>query len=313
MAGIRLSAGTRRLLVYLVVVSVVVLVADMAVGLVMRRLTDSGWLGSYHDMSYILDESTDRTVVFGSSVAQVGIRPDIIESRVGGSCHNAAMGFQNMNYHLVMLQSLLKRHVPERVLLGIDRPGMHMRGPGDNISVLYPFYGKGHAPVDSLLEIADPSNRWKLHFNMLRYNAGSLFKSFSVATPDSLMYQGFVGRPPSPVPLAKARVEWREGCAPDQLAALESFLSLCDSHDIQVSVFMPPTLTDDQEYAGALDKRQIRDVCHRHGIEFLDYTADPEFRSHPEWFADHNHLSAAGASVFSRRLCMGNRADSVQK
>jgi hypothetical protein len=43
-------------------------------------------------------------------------------------------------------------------------------------------------------------------------------------------------------------------------------------------------------------------IAKENNIIFLDYSADPYYTSHSEYFADFRHLNKEGAGVFSKQV-----------
>lgn len=291
----------KKLLLYIAGVLFIAIATDLVAGkmlpaIIANRSAISSSLG------FVLDSATEQTFIFGSSVAQVGVRPDVMEHITGKTCRNAGMGYQNMNYHLAVIKALLKRHTPETILLGIDRAGMHAENLSAQISFLYPFYGKGHESIDRLLEKDSPRNRWLLNINLYRYNVQCFFSSMAAATPDSLLIKGFVGRPVPSQPVAPVEFKWEGNCSGSQLNLLEEFIAICNSNGIRLIVFTPPVFGNHTECNGRADLQQIAELCSSRGVQYFDDSELPAFTSRSELFCDNTHLNHVGATLYTRLL-----------
>lgn len=87
------------------------------------------------------------------------------------------------------------------------------------------------------------------------------------------------------------------------MASMDAYIQTCKSEGIEIVLAHPPIYYEAKPYFlnDAVILKLLKDLAEKSDIPFLDYTLDSLAYS-KEYFADHVHMSAKGAEIFSKKL-----------
>lgn len=258
--------------------------------------------GDYRSLDYLLKESTDDVMVTGSSVALNSINTATLADSMGTAVYNAASNGQTLTYQLALLKSILKRHTPSTVMLGLYSADFVDRGAGARINLLAPYYGFGYQAIDSVLETAEPQNRWALKSNFYRLNTiWFRILLYNFVEPGVKGRNGFIAKDIPPVFPERMKYDYRdlstEGRPWEQL---NEYIALCRSAGVKLIIFFPPVWFDP---AVPLAETPVFDRLSRlaasSGVALWNDAEHPRFASDSTLFFNANHLNYRGADIYT--------------
>ena len=90
----------KRLILFIVMVSIIVLSTDILLGFCCRYyINHHRLMGEFGEIDYIVNSSNDSIIILGSSVALNGLNSNIIEDSIGISCYNSGANGQIIPYY----------------------------------------------------------------------------------------------------------------------------------------------------------------------------------------------------------------------
>ncbi len=289
----------RKLLTYIFGVVVLVVVADLLLGVASDYYMSHAQLpGDYRSVDYVVRESRDDVLILGSSVALNSLIPTLLEDSLHTTCYNGAANGQQLPFYLTLLDCVLRRHTPHMIILGLTPDACQYTGLGDRYNLLAPYYDRGFHYVDSCMETGGTIERLKLRSHLLRYNTiWWRILLYHFVTPDNPGEKGFVAKPLPPNAPEMITLEQNDTMSAERRGQLAQLLDVCRQRHIELVVYFPP------QYQRLVGTNACRDttiaMCQRAGAICLDHSQDSTFMAHPEWFYDNLHLNGEGAAVYT--------------
>jgi hypothetical protein len=293
----------KKLTIYIYIITVVasLVIIDVAVGYFFNRYTQTHSLkGDYDNLRHVLYECDDDVVVFGSSVALNSINTKVLEDSIGLRSFNAASNGQTLFYHLVVMKSMLQRHAPKMILLGINSDDFSTDDRGERFKFLTPYYNMGFDEIDKSFE-QDATEKVLMKSNLYRYNTiWWRILLYQFITPGEVGEQGFIAKPiPPSFPTLKTVEFDTTHVTERRRAELTEFISICKARGITLIFFNPPNFLNKIDYEHFNIHKELVEIAENLGIIYFDDTQHPLFLSHPEYFYDNEHLNKDGAAVYT--------------
>jgi hypothetical protein len=289
---------TTTLLAKALLVALLAFGMDRALGSSLRRMYFGMHGGKSYRVTYALEKTSQRMLVFGSSRAYVHYVPAVLEARTGLDCYNAGHDAAGMLYHTALLQGILSRYRPQRLILDFrphelaeDALGRQM------LSVLLPYY-RDHPTMRKVLRLRSPAERLKLFSKIYPFNSQLL----TILLANRIQWfddRGFVplsgnwSLPAQPLP-AGPKLD------PTYVAFFRGFLALAERNGIALTVVVSPV--DRLMKEGSASIRKAEEICREQGVPFLDFSQDVRFLDQSGFFHDPDHLNAGGAELFTKIL-----------
>lgn len=242
-------------------------------------------------------------LVFGSSRAVNIFDPHILKNELGVSCFNAGRVGQSVFYHYAVLQSVLKRYTPDAIILSLDAGDFAKDTRDyDKLSQLLPYYNN-HPEIRDIVQLKSKFENIKMLSAVYPYNSmllpivkGRLNKNSNEHSVDGYipLHRKISG------PLHK--IDYADFVQLDQqkVNTYKLFIAACKKAGTKLFVVCPPYLVDaeGEDASLVLAEKLAKD----HGIDFFDHTADPEYISNRDNFADFRHLNKDGSGKFSKDI-----------
>ncbi len=295
----QLISFSRRLLLFLFTIAV----ADQLIGYVLRTAYFSQRQGFSYQSTQAIRDTKAGTLVLGSSRALNIVDPAVIRAKLGDSCFNAGMEGQSVLYQYAVLQAILQRYRPHRVILTVDAGNfLKEQKSYDRLSRLLPYY-HAHPEIRETVQLKGAWEPLKLWSAIYPYNSTMLEIMRSLAGKNSAEagVDGFIGlkRTVSGDPLT---MDFTQNRVMDtvKLNRFRRILQDCRKAGVRIYVVCPPY----RIHANGVDTSLslARSVSVSEGVPYLDFYADSGFTSRREWFADFRHLNITGAAVFTDTL-----------
>ncbi|UPT70029.1 MAG: hypothetical protein M0D53_12935 [Flavobacterium sp. JAD_PAG50586_2] len=171
----------KKIIYKLVIIIVIVLFVDLFSGKIFGKLYQSCKSGICSQENYIMNNTNQDLLVFGSSRAAYHYIPSILQDTIGMSVYNCGREGSGIYYHYGVLLSTLKRYNPKVIVLDIDYRDIY-KAEGifgtDILKEHAPFYHQVSHEFDSLLILPGKKEAIKLQSNLYRYNS----KVFKIIT-----------------------------------------------------------------------------------------------------------------------------------
>jgi len=291
-----------RLLLKLLCVGLIIFLLDLTIGYGLRRLYFHRPFGNRKSLIYVIENMKDPIVIMGSSRAQHHYVPSLFRLTFGKSCFNAGLDGAFIEYHEALLELVLKRYVPELLILDIsasefDESDSRLQA----ISKLLPFYAQSDE-LHSLVQRTGPMERIKLMSRIYPFNSEII----------QLLLPYFVGPdilpdyPDGYIPLFKAGslpptpIEEPGQVELDAFAtsSFRGFISRAKENGVSLFVVVSPSLRRYQRATRSID--YARSLCEAAAVPFWDMSETVSILQHPEYFYDRTHLNDRGAREFTR-------------
>jgi hypothetical protein len=239
------------------------------------------------------------------------------------SCYNAGQeGGGSIILPYAQIKILTERYSPKIIILEFSIAEIvHFKGDYDRLTFLLPYY-KEYPEIRSLILLRSPYERIKLISSIYPFNSNIIhIIGFNINTHAAHKkdFEGYVPlkevlnidmlKPESEI---ARQLEIRTQTVVDTniVNALENIIRLCKRKNISLFIITSPifhTVDEKQSPLSPAAKLSL-EIIHHNQVNYLDFSFDPIFAGHFEWFADKNHLNDEGAKVFSNML-----TDSISK
>ena len=282
----------------------IVALADQVLGVAMDSVISKIDIGGVGRNTFICEKCTDDILVFGSSRAEFHYNAQMISDSLGQSCYNCGEEGCGIILAYGRLLLLKERYNPKTIIYEIT-PAYDFHDGHDNdkyLSRLKYYYGK--PGIDSIFWSVDPKERYKMTSRIYRNNSSflqNLIVFLSHRSADSGI-KGFrpVQKKMNPMKKRKNFIPYdsRKGYEYDSLKFQYWDKFMEQTKDAEVFFVASPMWYGQDTLA----IQPIKDICKARNLCLLDYTNDPKYVHHDEYFMDGFHLNATGADEFTRDL-----------
>ncbi|MEX0968534.1 MAG: hypothetical protein WD077_14980 [Bacteroidia bacterium] len=304
----------KRFLLKLISFVLILVVLDFAFGAILEYFywNHNGDRYARH-LQYTVKEADEDLIIMGSSHAMRSINPAILEQKTGIKSYNAAQAAQSILFHNALLPVLLERHKPSIIVLELaawelDYMPIHY----DRLSFLLPYY-KDYSEVRQTVDLRSRFENLKMLSRIYPYNSSILTILQNVLTgrENPPLGNGFDTHPTvmkidpnEKIAISDSAIaagmnqQLRQDSL--KLAALIDFCQTANKQGTELIVVMTPKLKT--LGINSISLKNISKILNAQNIPLLNYSRDPEFLQHPEWFYDRSHLNTEGAEHFSHKL-----------
>lgn len=300
----------RLFLKKLTVFIILLLAMDFIVGSLLRTFYFKQESGPDYETRYAMEEAQEKLMIFGSSRARHHYYPLAFEEALNLPSYNAGRNGNFILYSNAVLQSVLKRHTPEVVVLDIVKHEFEDYPPAyEHLSVLLPFY-KNHPEIRSTLLQRGKFERVKLWSQIYPFNSSLVSISlgnteFNKGREKIIQGYGPLWRELTTAPPDESRAgEYKIDS--NMVKTFEQFILSCKSAGAKVFVSCSPYYYPLKEKDQSLEL--AREIAGRHGVTFLDFSRDTTFSGKLSNFYDYDHLNHEAAMRYSAII-----ADTIKK
>jgi hypothetical protein len=291
----------------------VVAILDVIIGKTLRHFYFSEDSGIYYRTTYSMDKTEADLLIFGTSRAYHHYAAKTIEDSLKVSSYNTGRDGEYIFYQTAVLKSVLKRYTPKMIILDFAGSFNYSQEDYDRLSVLLPYY-KDHPEIRDIVELRSPFEKYKLISQIYPYNSSLLTiiagnMEFNKKRSSNMDYHGYVPlhglnskKLDSLITPAKYEVD------DNKIKVFTDFLSLTQQHNIPLVVVNSP---DYYLYESDYSIDLARKLCEQRGIPFKDFSKDPEFLAHGDYFEDETHLNELGAEFFTKKVLNSIKEEGV--
>jgi hypothetical protein len=297
----------------LLLILLVVFLGDLVLGTLLRHFYFKQRSGDNFRMIQSVEHTTADVLIFGSSRSTRHYRPDVLGDSLQMTYYNTGKDGQDILYATAVEKCILSRYSPRMIILDIRR-GEFRKGSYDRLSKLLPFY-RDFPEVRPYIELRGPYEKLKLLSSVYPFNS----EFFAILVTNTSFNEEKRKDDRGYLPLFK---KWEKNLQqeknlltindpldPVRVEAFRSFAEECHARRIPLVVVSSPyyslPLNPDSSLIVAAE------TCRQYQCPFLDFSDKEDYRQHPEWFQDVQHLNNAGAFVFSMEILSAVRKEKI--
>jgi hypothetical protein len=294
--------GMKRFIIKILFFLSLMFILDRGFGVAMKYLQDHAKGGYIGHHNYILHQSKEDILIFGSSRAIHHYNPQIIEDSLGLSCYNCGQDGNGIVLFYGWWQLIKDRHCPKMIIYDVN-PSFDLLVEDGNTKYLGWLRSEyDNDDVKQIFEDIDPTEKYKMQSLMYRYNSKFLqnvidyvHPIFQISPNGYLPLKGDLDK----MKLKKYKVEDELNYDGQKLDYLESFINDAKKRKVKLSFVASPL------WYGKNDKHfePLIEICHKHGVHFYNFSNDTNYVRHDEMFKDGTHLNACGADKFTKQMC----------
>ncbi|MEI6883247.1 MAG: hypothetical protein WCO02_02065 [Bacteroidota bacterium] len=291
---------------------IILFLIDMTLGTTARFIFFTQKSGKFYRISYLFNKADGDVFIFGSSRSSHHYNPGILDKCLAINSFNVGAQGQQILYQSTIQKILLKNRKPKLLILDINPDWLYKSQDAyDNLRELRPFWFKFPEVIGPTLTLQSKLQKIWLFSRSYQYNSTIVHILYYMIKPqkDQKGYVPLLHKMKPDEYSFQRGIDSIKFIHPKELEfdpifenSFRNFLTLAMSRNIAViMVCSPDILYKEIEYNQS--KERILQISKSYGIPFLDFSEDPYFLTHHEFFNDTHHLNDLGAKIFSRRLC----------
>lgn len=293
--------GMKRFIIRLLVFLSLMFILDRGFGVAMKYLQDHAKGGYVGHHNYILNQSNEDILIFGSSRAIHHYNPQIIEDSLGMSCYNCGQDGNGIVLFYGWWQLMKDRHLPKMIIYDVN-PRFDLLAGEDNHKYLGWLRSEyDNDKIKQVFEDVDSTEKYKMQSMMYRYNSKFLQNITDYYHPlINITSNGFL---PLKGEMDKMKVKKQEvidGYSFDsqKLSYFENFILDTKDRGIVLLFVSSPIWygRDERELVS------LKEMCKKYNIPLYDYSNSSSYVRNDEMFKDGNHLNEYGANEFTKEL-----------
>lgn len=267
----------------------------------MQDHAKGGYVGHHN---YILHQTNEDILIFGSSRAIHHYNPQIIEDSIGMSCYNCGQDGNGIVLFYGWWQMIKDRYLPKVIIYDVN-PDFDLLIGEDNCKYLgwlrseYDYEG-----VKKVFEDIDSTEKYKMMSMMYRYNSKFLqnitdyvHPLFNISPNGYLPLEGEMDK----MKIKEERKEMGSSYAFDsqKLTYIEAFIKDTKERGVQLIFVASPVWygMSKDVYAPLVEEFK------KYKVPFYNYYNKKNYVHNDKMFKDGSHLNAYGADEFTREIC----------
>lgn len=276
-----------------------VAVVDIGLGFVLNQLYFSQKSGKYHRISHALSETEAEVLLAGTSHSLRHLVSPVFADSLNQTVYNIGSKGQNLYYIAALVDAILDRYQPDKIVLTIDRDMFRNAETYDKLSDLKPYYWREKS-VQRHLDKRGPLEKIKLLSKLYTYNS-TLLHILKYQTSKQEDQDGYL--PLYEVSKRQYSEADRNLDTPDfptneeHLVLLEELVQKAKTLGVGVYFVISPELNGEYIHNSAIEA-----IASRHKVPLWNYSLDERWILKNELFGDHTHLNHQGAVMLSSDL-----------
>jgi hypothetical protein len=280
------------------------LILDRGFGLAMKYMQNHAKGGYIGHHNYILNETNEDILIFGSSKAIHHYNPQILMDSLGMSCYNCGQDGNGIVMFYGWWELMKERYHPKMIIYDVY-PGFDLLVGKDNTKYLGWLRSEyDDEDIKRIFEDTDPSEKYKMQSMMYRHNSkflqnitDYLHPLFNISPNGYLPLKGKMDK----MKVKEDKDEEEPSLAFDsqKLSYMKTFIREAKERGTQLVFVASPIWygKDDAQFA------PLKEICNKYDILFYNYSNDTAYVHHNEMFKDGSHLNAYGADEFTKEIC----------
>lgn len=285
----------KKLLLKLFLLLGLLLLLDVASGVVFEKLQQRAIGGDTRRNNYINNEMKEDLVFLGSSRCLNHYDPRVFEDELGLSAYNGGMLGNGIILMYPRFRMVTERYAPKAIVYEVTE--LYDLFESDNSGYLRwskPFYHRNG--VDSVFWAVDPLEQVKMRSSLYQYNSFFLQFLGDNISPKQSDIKGF--RPLEGVmDYEPLKIKSEEIVRYDSLkiSYMRRMAEECQRKNIRLVYVLSPTYKAEASnvYEPAFD------LAREYGVVVLNHKTDERFIHNRNFYADNGHMNGDGAAAYS--------------
>ena len=290
----------KKYIIKIAVFFLIVTILDVIAGKTFSYLVDNTKGGDNGRNNYICNEVNEDILIFGSSRALHHYNPILLSDSLGLSCYNCGQDANGSILNYGRYQLICQRYHPQILIYDVF-PDFDLLAGDDNhqyLGWLRAYYERKGIP--EVFESVDATEKYKMMSNMYRYNSKFIQIISDYIHP--FQSDGIFGFRPYDVEMDTMKISKKPIKKKDYIfdALKISYIEkMIDESESTKFIF---AVSPHWSGMDTLQFQPIKDICQKRDIPFIDFSNNPKYVHHNEFFKEGSHLNARGADEFSRDL-----------
>ena len=290
----------KRFIFQIAIFFAIVFAIDFTVGKACTYFLNHAKGGDNGRNNYICNQVDTDILVFGSSRAFHHYNPTILMDSLGKSCYNCGQDGNGIILNYARYQLICQHYHPQLIIYDVS-PKFDLLAGEDNhkyLNWIKAYYDKDG--IAEVFEAVDHIEKYKMLCQMYRYNSNFIQIASDCIHP--LQSEGINGFRPVDKDMdtmkINTNIEEQTNYQFDTLKISYITKMLELSPDTKFIFVVSPIWYG----MNTTQLQPIIDICKSRDIPFFDFSNDPKYVHHNEYFYDGSHLNARGADEFTRDL-----------
>lgn len=302
-----MSKKVKILLFKLLVLALVLVVADLGGGYVLKYLFNKQRSGKYFTTTHAIKDAKEQILIFGNSHAAQHFDAPLMAKTLSKSVFNFGNQGQSLLYTYPLVKTVLSNHQPELIIINVDYRELHY-DPTDyeRLAILLPYYHV-NSVIDSAISLIPDRAAFKANSLLYRYNStlGYIFlNTYGHSYGKSRASLGF-----DPVEgnmcaglannedMDTGKIAFDE----NKINYLIKLISYIQSKKVKLLITTTPLMGYDKNEKNMYKNRLIQ-LLTKMNVDYLDYGNSANFNGKCMLFHDTSHLNARGAALWTKTL-----------
>lgn len=285
----------KKTILHLAIFIFIFIIIDVSFGVVCDYLTVNAKDGDSGKRSYIVNETSEDILLFGSSRMEHHYNPQIFEDSLKRSCFNAGFDGKGIILYYGFFKLITERYKPKMIVYDLSIFDIYQDDNSKYTFLLKPF--SKNSSVKDIITSVDVLERFKLKSNLYRYNSLWIGLLGSNIKKTRMNLDGFE-------PLGEI-MDYEPNLTDDQnglvdslkVKYLKTLITDCKEMGVELVFVVSP------HYKGNLLPEYIpeaKEIAKQYGIKIYDYFADSSVAHNKAFFKDQAHMNKFGADFFSK-------------
>ncbi len=282
---------------------------DFLLGSVIEYLYFHQGHNVYTTTTYIINETEEDILVFGSSRANHHYIPEDLTSKTGLSCYNAGCDGRSLFYDYALFKSALSRKIPQKVILDLSRTSLYYdQADYDRLSHLYPYY-RDNEVIREVVGLKGKVGMFVRLSKLYTYNSTILIilKSFFRPRTD---YNGYIPYPGNrtmdPAEISHDSIDYGVYHESDPTMRLDenkiniiyNFIDDALAANIDLYIIDSPYFYLHKD-SNNISLTKIKEIVKEKDLRYINFANGDEFTLDPGLFGDPTHMNHFGAKKFT--------------
>ena len=297
------DVNMKRFVIRLIVFIITMFIIDRCFGLAMDYLKNHAKGGYVGHHNYILNQTNEDVLVFGSSRAIHHYNPQIVADSLGMKCYNCGQDGNGIVLFYGWWQIIKDRHLPKMIIYDVNPDFDLLKGDNNQKYLGWLKSEYCNEGVKQVFEDVDSTEKYKMLSMMYRYNSiflqiitDSFHPLFNITANG---YLPLLGKMNKMKIKKKANDENEVVYDAQKLTYIEEFVEEVKNRGI-VLVFVASPIWYGMSEAVF---NPLQDLCVKYQIPFYNFSNDENYVHNDLMFTDGNHLNAYGADKFTSKIC----------
>lgn len=250
--------------------------------------------------NYILENTKEDILIFGSSRAIHHYNPEIITDSTGLTCYNCGQDGNGIVLFDGWWDVINDRHRPKAIIYDLTPSFDILKGEDNHKYLGWLKEEYDHPGVKEIFKAVDETEQIKMQSKMYRFNskflqliADNVHPIFAIEGNGFLPLKGAI----DPMKVDKNHKVNNDFVVDSlKLSLLDDFIQ--DSNGTKLYFVISPLWYG---YSPALIS-YLNQFCQERSIQFYDYSNNPKYLHHNEYFKDGSHLNEYGANEFTKEI-----------